>query len=121
MKDCTQLDKWVFQRVEEFLNKSLNDSFLRTKLQKDKIAFFLHLLGIDSTGHAKRPYSSEYLNNILLVDRGVQRMYQLFEQYFNDGLTAYIFTSDHGMSDKGSLLFPFFLSIKWDNNDKTHK
>jgi phosphatidylinositol glycan class N len=104
ISDCTKLDTWVFEKVERFLNDSLTNSELKQKLQNDKLVFFLHLLGIDSTGHAKRPYSVEYLNNIRLVDRGVQRMYQLFEHYFPDKSTAYIFTSDHGMSDKGLIL-----------------
>jgi phosphatidylinositol glycan class N len=100
--DCTQLDLWVFERVEDFLNYSRRNFELQSKLQNDRIIFFLHLLGIDSTGHAKRPYSAEYLHNIRVVDKGIRRMYQLFEEYFRDGATAYIFTSDHGMSDKGN-------------------
>jgi len=66
------------------------------------VIFFLHLLGIDTIGHAYRPYSKEYYDNIHLVDQGVKRIYELFEHYFPDHMTTYIFTSDHGMSNKGS-------------------
>lgn len=62
----------------------------------------MHLLGQDTIGHAYRPYSSEYYQNIELLDKGIQRIYELFEFYFPDQSTSYIFTSDHGMSNKGS-------------------
>uniref|UniRef100_A0A6B2KXJ3 GPI ethanolamine phosphate transferase 1 n=1 Tax=Arcella intermedia TaxID=1963864 RepID=A0A6B2KXJ3_9EUKA len=100
--DATALDTWVFDHVTEFFKKAEKDLSLKKKLSQDKLVFFLHLLGIDTTGHSKRPYSEAYRNNILLVDKGVEQMYALFESYFNDSGTAYIFTSDHGMSDKGS-------------------
>ena len=54
-------------------------------------------------GHGYRPNSQEYLNNIISVDRGIQRTEQIFENFYNqDGKTAYIVTSDHGMSNWGS-------------------
>jgi phosphatidylinositol glycan class N len=43
---------------------------------------------------------NRYLENIDIVDHGVQRLYELFEQYYGDGQTTYIFTSDHGMHNK---------------------
>jgi phosphatidylinositol glycan class N len=47
--------------------------------------------------------SKEYLENIQYVDQGIKRMYELFEEYFNhDNSTAYIMTSDHGMTNWGS-------------------
>ena len=59
--------------------------------------------GIDTNGHAHRPMSKEYLANIQSVDQGIKRMYELFEEYFNhDNSTAYIMTSDHGMTNWGS-------------------
>uniref|UniRef100_A0A6Q2Y828 GPI ethanolamine phosphate transferase 1 n=1 Tax=Esox lucius TaxID=8010 RepID=A0A6Q2Y828_ESOLU len=65
--------------------------------------FFLHLLGIDTNGHAHRPQSQEYLENVALVDSGVKELVSIMEDFFeNDGRTAYVFTSDHGMTDWGS-------------------
>uniref|UniRef100_A0A674NKJ4 GPI ethanolamine phosphate transferase 1 n=1 Tax=Takifugu rubripes TaxID=31033 RepID=A0A674NKJ4_TAKRU len=70
---------------------------------KDKNVFFLHLLGIDTNGHAHRPMSQQYLNNIGLVDSGVAEVVSIIEEFFNyDGRTAYVFTSDHGMTNWGS-------------------
>jgi phosphatidylinositol glycan class N len=43
-----------------------------------------------------------YINNIRLVDQGLRRVEQLVESYYeHDGKTAYIFTSDHGMGNRG--------------------
>ncbi|XP_037447165.1 GPI ethanolamine phosphate transferase 1-like [Triticum dicoccoides] len=100
--DASFLDHWSFDQFEGLLNRSLDDVKLRQLLLQDKLVIFLHLLGCDSNGHAHRPYSSIYLNNVKVVDEIAERMYNLMESYFNDNRTAYVFTADHGMSDKGS-------------------
>eukprot|EP00899_Mesostigma_viride_P015248 jgi/Mesvir1/23724/Mv18668-RA.2 len=67
------------------------------------LVIFLHLLGLDTNGHAHRPMSRQYADNVRLVDDIIRRVYALVEaRYGHDGRTAYIFTSDHGMSNKGS-------------------
>uniref|UniRef100_A0A667H8S0 GPI ethanolamine phosphate transferase 1 n=1 Tax=Lynx canadensis TaxID=61383 RepID=A0A667H8S0_LYNCA len=59
--------------------------------------------GIDTNGHAHRPSSREYKDNIKLVDAGIKEMVSILEHFYgNDGKTAFIFTSDHGMTDWGS-------------------
>ena len=68
----------------------------------NQIVFFLHLLGIDTNGHAHKPFSDEYLTNIRLVDSGIQEAVDVFEEAFHhDGKTAYIVTADHGMTNWG--------------------
>ena len=42
-KDNSELDKWVFQKLQTFLENS-NDS-IKAKLQTNQNVFFLHLLG----------------------------------------------------------------------------
>ncbi|OQD73675.1 hypothetical protein PENDEC_c014G01316 [Penicillium decumbens] len=101
-QDATHLDTWVFDRVHELFESAKSDPELDRKLRQDKLVFFLHLLGLDTTGHAYRPYSREYLNNIKIVDRGVQAVTELVEDFYADDKTAFIFTADHGMSDLGS-------------------
>ncbi|XP_078608485.1 GPI ethanolamine phosphate transferase 1-like [Branchiostoma floridae x Branchiostoma japonicum] len=101
--DPGKLDNWVFERVEAFLQEAHNNETLGGFLQQSRVVLFLHLLGIDTSGHAYRPMSSEYLENIRLVDAGIQKTVGMLEQFFqHDGQTAYVFTSDHGMTDWGS-------------------
>jgi phosphatidylinositol glycan class N len=100
--DASFLDHWSFDQFQGLLNRSFDDIKLRQLLLQDKLVIFLHLLGCDTNGHAHRPYSSIYLNNVKVVDQIAESVYNLMENYFKDNRTAYVFTADHGMSDKGS-------------------
>uniref|UniRef100_A0A4W6FT50 GPI ethanolamine phosphate transferase 1 n=1 Tax=Lates calcarifer TaxID=8187 RepID=A0A4W6FT50_LATCA len=101
--DASRLDSWVFSQVKSFFQLAKSNSSLRASLLEDKNVFFLHLLGIDTNGHAHRPMSQEYLDNIGLVDTGVAELVSIVEDFFDyDGRTAYVFTSDHGMTNWGS-------------------
>ncbi|XP_048219309.1 GPI ethanolamine phosphate transferase 1 isoform X1 [Perognathus longimembris pacificus] len=102
-QDATKLDSWVFDNVKDFFHAARKNQTLFSKVNEEKIVFFLHLLGIDTNGHAHRPSSREYKDNIKKVDDGVKEVVSMFEHFYgNDGKTAYIFTSDHGMTDWGS-------------------
>lgn len=58
--------------------------------------------------------SREYLHNIGLVDSGVAEMESIIEDFFGyDGRTAYVFTSDHGMTNWGNTVFVFVSFILW--------
>ncbi|KIW91770.1 uncharacterized protein Z519_07740 [Cladophialophora bantiana CBS 173.52] len=101
-QDATSLDIWVFDKVKDLFKSASTNATLDAMLREDKIVFFLHLLGLDTTGHSYRPYSKEYLHNIKIVDQGVEEITNLVEEFYADGETAYVFTADHGMSDWGS-------------------
>ncbi|DAA72819.1 TPA_exp: Uncharacterized protein A8136_5349 [Trichophyton benhamiae CBS 112371] len=101
-RDATFLDIWVFDRVKEMFAAAKEDKELDAQLRDDKVVFFLHLLGLDTTGHFYRPYSKEYLHNIQIVDQGVREITELIEDFYGDKETAFVFTADHGMSDWGS-------------------
>lgn len=100
--DASFLDEWSFDQFQSLLNRSTQDPELKELLLQDNLVIFLHLLGCDSNGHAHRPFSSIYLNNVKVVDHIAERVYSLLENYYKDNRTSYIFTADHGMSDKGS-------------------
>lgn len=100
--DASFLDEWSFDQFQSLVNRSKEDPKLKELLIQDNVVIFLHLLGCDSNGHAHRPFSPIYLNNVKVVDHIAERVYNLLEDYFKDNRTAYIFTADHGMSDKGS-------------------
>ncbi|KAE9970179.1 Glycosyl phosphatidyl inositol anchor synthesis [Venturia inaequalis] len=100
--DAVQLDLWVFDKVKALFQEAKTNKTLNAALRQDKLVFFLHLLGLDTTGHGFRPYSKEYLHNIKVVDQGVKEITELIDAFYDDGKTAYVFTADHGMSDWGS-------------------
>ncbi|XP_062057746.1 GPI ethanolamine phosphate transferase 1 isoform X2 [Lepus europaeus] len=100
--DATKLDTWVFDNVKDFFDTARNNQSLFSKINEEKIVFFLHLLGIDTNGHAHRPSSRDYKDNIKKVDDGVKEIVSMFKHFYgNDGKTTFIFTSDHGMTDWG--------------------
>ncbi|KAK2626381.1 hypothetical protein QTJ16_004643 [Diplocarpon rosae] len=101
-QEASGLDIWVFEKVKALFQEAAKNATLDVDLRKDKNVFFLHLLGLDTNGHAFRPYSPEYLNNIKVVDQGVQEISKLIEDFYGDDRTAFVFTADHGMSDYGS-------------------
>ncbi|KAK6111312.1 Phosphatidylinositolglycan class N (PIG-N) family protein [Brugia pahangi] len=72
------------------------------RLASDRLVFFLHLLGLDTNGHGYKPQSDKYIDNIAVVDAGIARVVQLLNSFFADNRTAFLFTSDHGMTDWGS-------------------
>jgi len=101
-KNAEQLDFWVFDGVKAIFADAAKNATLDAQLRQKKVVFFLHLLGLDTNGHAYRPYSKEYLHNIKIVDEGIKEVSEVIEKFYNDGKTAFVFTADHGMSDWGS-------------------
>ncbi|ESZ95716.1 phosphatidylinositolglycan class N [Sclerotinia borealis F-4128] len=101
-KAALHLDIWVFDRVKALFAEAATNATLNAALRQDKNVFFLHLLGLDTTGHGYRPYSKEYLYNLKIVDEGIREITKIIEDFYDDNKTAFVFTADHGMSDWGS-------------------
>ncbi|OAV91204.1 hypothetical protein, variant [Puccinia triticina 1-1 BBBD Race 1] len=104
-KDAAQLDIWVLERLRRLLSDAKRagpGSSLDRQLNSDQVFFFLHLLGLDTTGHSYRPHSPEYFRNIQVVDQVVRGTQELLENFYGDDRTAFIFTADHGMSNIGN-------------------
>ena len=99
-KDASWMDLWVLEKFQALIALSPSHPHY-ARLRSDKLLIFLHLLGIDSTGHTYRPHSKEYTQNIHLVDSIVEKIHTLMESTFPDQKTSYIFTSDHGMHSRG--------------------
>ncbi|KAG6917063.1 hypothetical protein DXG01_004035 [Tephrocybe rancida] len=99
---ATFLDLWVLDRLTELFRNATTDATLDAQLRSDKVVFFLHLQGLDITGHMYRPHSREYMNNIRLVDSIVQQAETLINEFYNDQETSFVFTADHGMSAIGN-------------------
>ncbi|OJT08761.1 GPI ethanolamine phosphate transferase 1 [Trametes pubescens] len=101
-KDATALDLWVLDHLAALFHNATVDPQLNNRLRRDKTVFFLHLLGLDTTGHSYRPHSKEYMANIQVVDGIVNKTEELFREFYADNETAFIFTADHGMSQIGN-------------------
>ncbi|CAE6348447.1 unnamed protein product [Rhizoctonia solani] len=106
-----ELDTWVLARLKETLRNATQHpgSTLDRSLRQEGVVIFLHLLGLDTTGHSYRPFSKEYMQNIMHVDGIVQEAENLIADFYshddepeNEPRTAYIFTADHGMSVIGN-------------------
>ncbi|PFH47133.1 hypothetical protein AMATHDRAFT_152882 [Amanita thiersii Skay4041] len=102
-KDATALDLWVLDELKTLLTNATTDPLLDRQLRSPGVVFFLHLLGLDTTGHSYRPHSKEYMNNIMVVDNIVREVESLLSSFYNgDQQTSYVFTADHGMSVIGN-------------------
>lgn len=92
----------MFNKLDQLLSQAATDKSLDSKLRQDKVILFLHLLGVDSAGHAYKPPNEGYFETIRHVDKQLEQAVQKLDQFFNDDKTTYIFTGDHGMSSIGS-------------------
>ena len=58
---CTSQHSQLYHMVsfifQEFLSEAKRNTTLREMFAQDKVVLFLHLLGIDTNGHAHKPYS----------------------------------------------------------------
>lgn len=100
--DTFLLDEWVFKKVNKFITDATTTLESCADVCKSGNIFFLHLLGLDTAGHSHKPNSKQHLKNIQVVDNGIKQVEDLFNGAFRDNATAFIFTSDHGMTDWGS-------------------
>ena len=55
--EASSLDTWVLEHLETLFQNATSDSSLDVQLRQEKTVFFLHLLGLDVTGHSHRPHS----------------------------------------------------------------
>lgn len=101
-KDAVELDTWVLERVQGLFADGATNATVDAQLRSSGAVFFLHLLGLDTTGHTYRPASPEYLGNTIVVDAIARDVSSLFSEYFGDDKTAFLLTADHGMSAVGN-------------------
>lgn len=93
-------DEWVLKRAKWLLER--RGPGLRGA---GSVVFFMHLLGLDTVGHVHKPGSPQFRKNVDKTETGIYEIYKEFEKVFPDKSTAYLLTSDHGMSDSGKEVF----------------
>lgn len=93
---------WSYEKLKYMISESQLNSSLQEALIEDKLIYFVHMLGTDTSGHADKPASKEYLENIRITDDIVRDTVHLINEFYRDNRTAFIYTSDHGMTDWGS-------------------
>lgn len=101
-KDAVELDTWVLQRMREVFARGSADLAAGAQLRAPQTMFFMHMLGLDTTGHTYRPMSPEYIGNAIVVDEIAREVAHLFDEFYGDNKTAFLVTADHGMSRKGN-------------------
>eukprot|EP00835_Amoeboradix_gromovi_P001831 NODE_92_length_21718_cov_0.361950.p5 type:complete len:611 gc:universal NODE_92_length_21718_cov_0.361950:5451-7283(+) len=109
--DYLRMNKFVRDGVFNLFEKAKSNSTLLKQLHEPSI-FFFHFCGVDSAGHAFRPHSVEYVNTVKQVDKYLEEISVLFNSFYGqpdesetqnmDSDTTWIYTADHGMSDRGS-------------------
>src|ERR1700761_3868878 len=55
--DATTLDIWVLDQLKSLFHNATTNQTLDAQLRAPQVVFFLHLLGLDTTGHSYRPHS----------------------------------------------------------------
>ncbi|XP_034663188.1 GPI ethanolamine phosphate transferase 1 [Drosophila subobscura] len=91
-------DTWVYEKARDFLT---NDENVRQLQNATQLVFLVYLFDLDKAGHVFTPLQPEFRERLHETQKKIRQTYELFESAFNDNRTAYLMTSDHGMSDTG--------------------
>ncbi|KAL5971998.1 GPI ethanolamine phosphate transferase 1 [Taenia solium] len=108
-ENITLVDDWVVDRFSDFM-KTHSYLLLNTNSsQSPEDGFrkgnfiFLHLSAADQMGHTKKPDSEAYTAMVHNLDANIARVLAILKEHPKIAQeTAFIFTSDHGMTDWGS-------------------
>lgn len=85
----------LMQKMKD--SQSNKNSELYKKLNSNKIAFLIHLVQTDSIGHFYGPKSNEIRSHLIELDSYYEKLYNFFNEFYNDNKTTFIITADHGM------------------------
>ncbi|KAH8292319.1 hypothetical protein KR054_008438 [Drosophila jambulina] len=92
------MDECTLQMVRDFTTKEHN---IRPLRNASSVVFYVHLSDLKFAGQVYKPTSSKFRDRLNSTERIVRQIYDLFEGAFKDKRTAYLLTSDHGMTNKG--------------------
>ncbi|CAI5712471.1 unnamed protein product [Hyaloperonospora brassicae] len=96
--NASLMDEWVFTKVKALFARGAKAKDVYNQLHGDKLVLYCHFLSTDVVGPIDGAGSTKYLQSIAVVDRLIEDIQQLVEDYYgHDGRTAYLVTGDHGM------------------------
>ncbi|XP_018650311.1 hypothetical protein Smp_065130.1 [Schistosoma mansoni] len=103
----TEIDRWVVNQFLDLIDHSGDffDNLNATSSDyRQGRMIFLHLDAADMVGHSFKPDSHEYTEVLRNLDNVVFQVYHKLTEKSRgtDSRIAYIFTSDHGMTEWGS-------------------
>lgn len=102
VEDPSELDRWTLEKYKELLaNQSKQKDAGKAFRERDGLVIFLHLAGVDLSGHRLGSLSPLYEASARTVDGLVTEIERVTREFFEDEETLYIFTSDHGFPNEG--------------------
>ncbi|KAH6902824.1 GPI ethanolamine phosphate transferase 1 [Coprinopsis sp. MPI-PUGE-AT-0042] len=102
-KDATSLDLWVLDHLETLLKNATADPLLNKELRQEKVVFFLHLLGLDTTWPLLPPsFQRVYGKHSRSSTESSRRLRNSSPTFTEMRKQATVFTADHGMSVIGN-------------------
>ncbi|KAJ6231649.1 phosphatidylinositol glycan [Anaeramoeba flamelloides] len=72
------------------------------KMNFPKTGYFLNFEGVDSAGHFYDSKSVKYFRLLNHASNEIKKIEKIVNNHFEDKLTTFIVTSDHGMSEQGA-------------------
>ncbi|XP_018328043.1 GPI ethanolamine phosphate transferase 1-like isoform X2 [Agrilus planipennis] len=86
------VERAVFNKARNFIRKGLVPRSAKGQI------IFVYVEGTDLLAHSFSHHSRYFRKNLMVLDEEVQELVKTIKSYFNDDKTAFIFTSDHGIT-----------------------
>lgn len=112
-----QLDQvhWMSKHVEDLFLVKGNEEKIAQQLAKDKSLFYFNMISLNSSesinSNVAMSYSVHSDSDLASIDNAVRNITNLFESYYLDSQTAFVFTAIQRQRDTGeAIMLPF---ISW--------
>ena len=106
---------WMSKHVEDLFLVKGNEEKIAQQLAKDKSLFYFNMISFNTSesinGNIAMPYSVHSDSDLASIDNAVRNITNLFESYYLESQTAFVFTAIQRQRDTGeALMLPF---ISW--------
>lgn len=98
--DSRYLDQRTLEVFNDLAEKSKKgDIKLEKELKTNKTSMIYHMLTLEGYGHGRKV--NEYLNHVVVLSELLEKFTNDVNNFYGDNNTAFIFTADHGVNDRG--------------------